>query len=320
VTTREVLDSKSVCWSAETADCLTFLKSLPDDSVDLTLFSPPYELQRAYDGCVDKKGQDWVDWMVEVFAESGRVTRGLTAAVVEGFTRKFRYSATPYLLVADLHRRGFNLRKPPAFRRVGIPGSGGPDWLRNDYETVVCVTRPGRLPWSDNTACGHPPKYGPGGPPSHRTVSGRRVNELRDDPDLSPKVRRGVDSPDAVVPGSKLHRKHLPDGRVRDQLYTPPELANPGNVLHYTVGKGHMGHPLAHGNEGPFPVGLAEFFVRSFCPPVGVVCDPFLGSGTTCHAAVSTGRRFVGCDVRESQVELTTRRMSDVTPCFPECA
>jgi hypothetical protein len=63
--------------------------------------------------------------------------------------------------VADLHRAGFNLRKPPIFNRVGIPGSGGPDWLRNDYEFIVCTTRTGKLPWADNTACGHPPKWAP---------------------------------------------------------------------------------------------------------------------------------------------------------------
>jgi hypothetical protein len=40
--------------------------------------------------------------------------------------------------MAALHEAGFKLRKPPIFQRVGIPGSGGPDWLRNDYEFVVC--------------------------------------------------------------------------------------------------------------------------------------------------------------------------------------
>ena len=38
---------------------------------------------------------------------------------------------------ADLKRAGFNMRKPPVFHRVGIPGSGGPDWLRNDYELAA---------------------------------------------------------------------------------------------------------------------------------------------------------------------------------------
>lgn len=49
--------------------------------------------------------------------------------------------------------------------------------------------------------------------------------------------------------------------------------------------------------------------------PVKVVCcDPFSGSGTTAHAARNHGRRFIGCDIRESQVELARRRLRNVTP------
>jgi site-specific DNA-methyltransferase (adenine-specific) len=84
-----------------------------------------------------------------------------------------------------------------------------------------------------------------------------------------------------------------------------------------------MGHELAHENEAPFPLGLAEFFVKSFAPAGGIVCDPFSGSGTTCHAALANGRKFVGCDLRESQVSLSKRRAESVTPelfCFAEVA
>ena len=52
--------------------------------------------------------------------------------------------------------------------------------------------------------------------------------------------------------------------------------------------------------------------MKSFCPPGGLVCDVFSGSGTTAKVALANGRRFVGCDVRESQVELTRRRVAEV--------
>ena len=61
-----------------------------------------------------------------------------------------------------------------------------------------------------------------------------------------------------------------------------------------------------------FPESLVEFFVKSFCPPGGVVVDPFSGSGTTGAVAVRLGRRFLGCDVRQSQVELSRRRIASV--------
>lgn len=259
--------------SLVTSDCLQWLRSQPSDSVDLVFGSPPYEAARSYgiDFCL--RGQEWVDWMAERMTEMVRVCRGQVAMVVEGRTSKFQWSATPALLMADLHRAGVALRKPPVYHRVGIPGSGGPDWLRNDFEFIVCATKGGRLPWSDPTATGHPPKYRPGGRPSHRTANGQRVNG-------------------------------------RD--YQPPKLANPGNVIHCNAGGGHLGSDLAHENEAPFPEALAEFFVRSFCPPGGIVLDPFCGSGTTGAVALAHGREFIGVDIRASQVELTGRRIGIV--------
>jgi hypothetical protein len=322
-TAADVLANRAA-WGCECGDAAAWLGILPDDSVDLLVTSPPYELARTY-GLRSRMvgGQAWVDWMVAVVTAAAPKVKGLIAVVCEGQTRGYRYSCAPFLLVADLHRAGFNLRKPPVFHRVGIPGSGGPDWLRNDWEPVVCVTRSGRLPWSDPTAAGGPCRYGVGGAMSNRTADGRRINRavgqrltdgrLRNGHKAEPKVLAAAG---AELPrGAKLHTKPTANGH-RTQLYIPPEKANPGNVIRCDVGGGRMGHDLAHENEAPYPLKLATFFVCSFCPPGGVVADCFAGSGTTCHAAVEAGRRFVGCDVRQSQVDLCRRRMSSVTPAL----
>ncbi len=107
------------------------MRGMEADSVDLVFTSPPYEAARTYGVGFNLRGQQFVDWCVERYLECVRVCKGLVAWVIEGQTRQFRWSATPALLMADLHRAGVRLRKPPAFHRVGIPGSGGPDWLRN---------------------------------------------------------------------------------------------------------------------------------------------------------------------------------------------
>lgn len=240
-------------------DCLDILKGMSDDSVDLVFTSPPYEKARKYGEVgFSLTGQEYVDWCVERYIECNRVCRGLVAWVIEGQTRKFRWSATPALLMADLHRIGIKLRKPPIFQRSGIAGSGGPDWLKNEYETILCSSK-GRLPWSDNVACGKPPKYKPGGAMSHQTAN----------------------------------------GRVAKKEYKPPAIANPGNVIRLAVGGGRMGSEHAHANEAPFPLALAEFFVKSFCPPDGTVLDIFCGSGTTNHAAFINGRNSIGIDIRD---------------------
>jgi hypothetical protein len=273
-------------------DLMEILPALPDGAVNLTVTSPPYEDARLYGELKFKvKGDQWVAWAHERFVETVRVTNGLTAWVVEGKTRNYKYSATPLLLAASLHQAGVCLRKPPIYHRVGIPGSGGPDWLRNDYEFVLCAARErGRLPWSDNTAAGGPPKHPPGGAPSYRLADGTRIS-------------------------AKVQTRRKANGeRVRDGLYKPPTKTNPGNVISGKVGGGLMGSPLAHESEAPFPEWLVEPFVKSFCPPGGIVLDPFGGSGTVLAVALKNGRRCISIDVRKDQCDIMRRRLAEIGP------
>lgn len=270
-------------WNVSLADAASL--PLGDNSVDLVFCSPPYEAKRRYAELDFKlKGREWVEWAAPRFLEHLRVSKGLVAWVVDGCTSKYRYSNVVERLMVRLEDEGVCLRRPCYYMRHGIPGSGGPDWFKSMLETVVCATKvQGPLPWSDNTACGHQPKFGVGGAVSNRLTDGSRI-------------------------GVRRHRES-------DVLkkFTQPERANPGNVVECgPVGGGHLGHALAHENEAPFPLKLAEFFVKSCCPPYGIVCDPFCGSGTTGHAAVIHNRNFVGFDLRQSQVELGARRIVDV--------
>lgn len=290
-TTADVLAGRADC-ACECADALAFLRGQPDDSVDLLFTSPPYLEARTYgvEG-VSRKLDAWVPWMVELVRAAAPKVKGLIAINCEGQTRNYAYQPAPFLLIADLHRAGFTQRKPCVYERDGIPGSGGPDWLKNRWEPIVCVTRPGRLPWSENTACGRPPVCAPGGRVSHRNSAGERRTFTR-------QTRRESDGSRQVATASDIGR-------------AVPEIANPGNIIDCGADT-HFGY--GNESEAPFPLELAEFFVKSFCPPGGVCCDPFSGSGTVAHAARAHGRRFVGCDIRQSQVDLTLRRLRTVTP------
>src|SRR5262249_21331480 len=132
------------------------------DSIDLTFGSPPYEDARQYleggrDLGIARSTEQWVLWMADVYQAALRVCKGLVAFVVgHGRTENYRWSVAPVLLMAELDRRGINLRCPPLYHRVGIPGGGGKreqhqadggsaDWLRSDYEFIVCATRGGIL-------------------------------------------------------------------------------------------------------------------------------------------------------------------------------
>lgn len=308
-------------------DCIEWASSLEDDSIDLLFTSPPYEAARTYSIAFALKEEAWVSWMVNFVMAFAPKVKGLIAINCEGQTKNYRYSNSPFLLMADLHRAGFNLRKPAVFHRVGIPGSGGPDWLRNDWEPIICITRPGKLPWSDNTACGHAPKWGLGGEMSHRISDGTRRNQWGGSAKSGCHRLKDGTMANGTRASHKLQEKrktHLgrgtahegSNGTTKGSCASQPTIANPGNVLKFNVGGGQMGSPLAHENEAPFPLGLADFFVLSFSPPDGLVCDPFFGSGTTLHSAKENGRRFIGCDIRQSQLKIAKRRLSGITPSF----
>lgn len=139
-----------------------------------------------------------------------------------------------------------------------------------------------------------------------------------------------------VESGAKVHTKHDTEADMREQAYLPPPLANPGNVIQekytaaevaalleissdvnkHNVGGGQMGSDLAHENEAPFPETLAEFFIRSYCPEGGIVCDPHSGSGTVAKVARKWGRQWVGIDLRDSQVKLSKRRVKEAASLF----
>ena len=58
--------------------------------------------------------------------------------------------------------------------------------------------------------------------------------------------------------------------------------------------------------------GMIEL-VRRFTSPGDLVCDPFLGAGTTGIASLLLGRRFIGCDVEAEKVHLAAGRLKYAT-------
>jgi len=56
--------------------------------------------------------------------------------------------------------------------------------------------------------------------------------------------------------------------------------------------------------------GEATYWIEKLCPPDGLVCDPFLGSGTTAAAAKKLKRRWIGIEIDPIQAKLATERIS----------
>jgi len=64
----------------------------------------------------------------------------------------------------------------------------------------------------------------------------------------------------------------------------------PSDVVQFKY-TGNVKHPTQK------PVSALQPLIEAFCPPGGLVLDPFAGSGSTGEAAFLAGRRFVGIEL-----------------------
>lgn len=81
-----------------------------------------------------------------------------------------------------------------------------------------------------------------------------------------------------------------------------------GNL--WNIWKGRVWADVYTGHPTPKPVDLMAKMIGYSTDPGGVVCDPFIGSGTTCVAAKHLGRHYVGCDIQDKYVEIARRRLA----------
>lgn len=66
------------------------------------------------------------------------------------------------------------------------------------------------------------------------------------------------------------------------------------------------------GHPAPFPVALVERLIQLYTFEDDLVLDPFMGSGSTALAAITTGRRYVGYEIDPEYVEICNRRVDSL--------
>ncbi len=67
------------------------------------------------------------------------------------------------------------------------------------------------------------------------------------------------------------------------------------------------------GHPAPFPEELPYRLIQLYTFKDDVVLDPFCGSGTTCLAALKSGRNYIGYDIEDKYVELSNNRIERYT-------
>jgi hypothetical protein len=234
---------------------------------DLIAFSPPYCDARSYGMGVSWGDADYAELGDAVFA--ALKPGGHALVNVDAPVRIWRFGFGtergfhPWRLMLDWAERvGFRVPDRLVFGRRGMPG----DYrgrFRNDWEPLLWFQRPGAPGFFDRQPLAVTTAPYVGAAASMREHGGR--------------VRHRAASGHAAEQG----------------------LTHRGTLWNYGVaGNGQTGCAAleAAGHPARWPYRLAHDIVRCFSPVRGLVCDPFVGAGTTALAAIREGRRFIGGD------------------------
>lgn len=138
-----------------TGDCLEVLPQIPDGLIDLTVFSPPYDNVRAYNG-------EWTFDLPRLGDELLRVTKdgGICAVVIGDGTKDFAKSLTSFRLAVDwCDRAGWRLFETVIYSRDGNPGAWWSQRFRVDHEYIHLFLKGSRPAYFDKTHLMVPSKH-----------------------------------------------------------------------------------------------------------------------------------------------------------------
>lgn len=234
----------------------------------LVVTSPPYCDARTYNNDVSWTLDDYAnlgDAIFKALKPGGHCLFNVDSPVREwrdgfGTERGFH----PWKIMLDWAERvGFRVPDRLAYIRLGTPGqySGR---FRNDWEPLFWFQKPGGKGYFDKHSIAEDSNYSMTKRTRSRKADGRFY------------VR---ETSGWAFENNKRHR---------------------GTAWRYNyVGRGNTGAADIEENDHParFPYQLAEDIVKCFSPPGGLVCDPFVGGGTSLVAALHNDREFIGGDL-----------------------
>lgn len=250
-------------------DCLTVLKRMPSDHVDLVITSPPYAESRkhTYGGIAPDK---YVEWFLPITAELLRVLKPTGTFILnikEGATNGERQTYVMELILA-MRKQGWLWTEEFVWHKKNCHPGKWPNRFRDAWERCLQFNKDKKFAMYQESVM----------VPMGNWAKSRLKN-------LSDTDKRRDNS--RVKSG---FGKNVSNWVGRDQAY-------PSNVLHMASETGNKGHSAA------FPLGLPDWFIRLFTREGDLVLDPFLGSGTSAVAALLLGRHYLGIEVVPDYIE-----------------
>ena len=74
--------------------------------------------------------------------------------------------------------------------------------------------------------------------------------------------------------------------------------------------------PIKRKHPAPFPDKIPYDFINCFCPPNGVVLDPYMGCGSTAAMAKKLQRNYIGFEISHDYIKLCEQRLNNTSVSF----
>ena len=263
-------------------DCADVLKTLPNNSIDLIVTSPPYADNRksTYNGIpIDQ----YVDWFIPISLELERTLKPDGSLVLNIKERAINGERHTYVieLILQLRHQGWLWVEEYVWHKKNSYPGKWPNRFRDAWERCLHFTKHKSFKmYQDEVMV-----------PMGEWAQSRLANLSETD-----KVR------DESRVGSGFSKKI--------SNWVDREMAYPTNVLHLATECSNRRHSAV------FPLDLPTWFIKLFTEPGDVVLDPFIGSGTTALAARDLGRHFVGIEVNAEYCTLANERLGIISPKY----
>lgn len=257
-------------------NCLVTMAKMPNDYIDLTITSPPYDYLRSYNnhiGINKTKSNGFSFPFEEIARELYRVTKkgGVVVWVVGDETTEGDETGSSFRQALFFKECGFKLfdtmiyAKPPR----GAVGNNKTYWQSFEYMFV----------------------FSKGQPKTINLIIDRKNKESRNGDNGTKRLRNG----DLL----KLKRGGY------------GEFGRRTNIWEYRIGKGHSADDkIAYKHPAIFPEKLAQDHIRTWSNKNDLVYDPMMGSGTVAKMCLIEGRNFIGSEISKEYCNIAKERLS----------
>ena len=326
------MKKKCLIDSIRCGNAASLLKQLPDNSVDLVVTSPPYYMQRNYNGTGIGTGQEktvdaYIDSLLEVFAEVVRVVKP-SGNIVYNIGDKYLNGSlllVPYrFAIKATNDYGVRLvneitwvKRNPTPRQFSRRLVSSTEPFFHFTKGVEYYYDPDKfLDEADERKIRRP---------SNRLGAKYRI--LIEDSDLpaelKKKANKSLDKVINEVKEGKIKGFRMKIRGIHAEAFggqqggRKSQIDRDGFTIIKTHGKKMKKDVIVASTESIpgskhsaiFPLSIIKEIVRLLSPKGGVILDPYSGSGTTAIAAIEEGCRYIGIDIDSTYCKLSRKRI-----------